>query len=48
MAEQLTPIVDTTLPNPALKARYDEGYAFFNRAYDAFVPVYSELARMSA
>jgi len=48
IAERLTPIMDTTLPNPTFKARYDKGYAFFNRAYDAFVPLYSELARMAA
>ena len=44
MAEALTPIVDTTYPNEDLKARYDQGYAFFNHAYEAFVPLYSELA----
>ena len=44
MAEALTPIVDTTLPNTGLKNLYDQGYAFFNRAYQAFVPLYSELA----
>ncbi len=47
MAETLTPIVDTTLPNGNLKARYDQGYAFFNHAYEAFVPLYSELATFS-
>jgi xylulokinase len=48
MAESLTPIVDTTLPNLNLKSRYDQGYAFFNRAYDAFVPLYSNLATLLA
>jgi xylulokinase len=47
MAESLTPIVDTTLPNIKLKSRYDQGYAFFNRAYEAFVPLYSELTTLS-
>ncbi len=47
IAERLTPIMDTTLPNPALKSRYDEGYEFFNRAYDAFVPLFSGLKSMS-
>lgn len=47
MAESLTPIVDTTLPNPDLKAVYDQGYAFFNHAYEAFVSLYSELAEFS-
>ena len=46
MAERLTPIVDTTLPNANLKSRYDQGYAFFNKAYEAFVPLYSELATL--
>lgn len=47
IAERLTPILDTTLPDPGLKARYGAGFAFFNRAYDAFVPLYAELARMA-
>jgi xylulokinase len=48
IAESLTSIVDTTSPNMDLKSRYDQGYAFFNRAYEAFVPLYSELASLSA
>ncbi len=47
IAETLTPIIDTTLPNLDLKARYDQGFAFFNNAYEAFVPLYSELAAFS-
>ena len=47
MAEKLTPIIDTTLPNLELKSRYDKGYAFFNHAYDAFVPLYSELTALT-
>jgi xylulokinase len=46
LAEKLTPIVDTTLPNPKNKAIYDRMYSLFNRAYDAFVPLYSELANI--
>jgi xylulokinase len=47
LAETLTPIVDTTLPNPALKPRYDRAYAFFNHAYEAFLPLYTELAALT-
>ena len=46
LAERLTPIVDTTLPNPENNLRYDQSYAFFNRAYEAFIPLYSELAKI--
>lgn len=46
MAESLTPIVDETLPNPALAPVYDRLYAFFNRAYEAFVPLYAEAASL--
>ena len=48
IAESLTPVIDTTLPNLDYKLRYDQGYAFFNQAYEAFVPLYSELASLSA
>ena len=47
LAEKLTPVVDTTLPNPQNKAVYDRMYELFNRAYDAFVPLYSDLANMA-
>ncbi len=43
LAEELTPVVETTQPNPALKARYDRLYELFNRAYEAFVPLYKEM-----
>ncbi len=44
VAEKLTPIVDTIQPNEALKPLYDRLYAVFNRAYDAFEPLFDELA----
>jgi len=44
IAEKLTPIVDTTLPNAAHKPVYDRLYAVFNRAYAAFEPLFDELA----
>ena len=47
LAEKLTPIVDTTLPNLENKPRYDQLYTFFNRAYEAFIPLYSEMANMT-
>jgi xylulokinase len=44
IAEQLTPIYDQVLPDPDVKSTYDRLYGIFNRAYDAFVPLYDELA----
>jgi len=44
LAEELTPVVETAQPNPALKARYERAYALFNRAYEAFVLLYEEMA----
>ncbi len=44
VAEKLTPIVDTIQPNRELKPLYDRLYAVFNRAYEAFEPLFDELA----
>ena len=44
IAEKLTPIVDVIQPNPALKPLYDRLYGVFNRAYQAFEPLFDELA----
>jgi xylulokinase len=44
MAESLTPVVDEIQPNRELAPVYERLYAFFNRAYDAFVPLYEEAA----
>lgn len=44
LAEELTPIVDTSEPTIELKAVYDRLYGIFNRAYDAFEPLYRDLA----
>ena len=44
LAEELTPIVDELQPNPELSALYEKLYGIFNRAYDAFVPLYDEIA----
>lgn len=41
MAEQLTPIVDEIQPDPANRETYRRLYAFFNQAYEAFVPLYA-------
>lgn len=46
LAESLTPIVDTAEPSPELKPRYEQMYAIFNRAYEAFVPLYEDLATL--
>jgi xylulokinase len=44
LAEQLTPIVDQTEPRQALAPSYRRMTAFYNRAYDAFAPLYTEAA----
>ena len=44
LAETLTPIVDEILPDPQLTGQYEKMYAIFNRAYEAFVPLYGEMA----
>ncbi len=44
LAEQLTPIVDEIQPNAQLAPLYERLYDFFNRAYEAFVPLYEEAA----
>lgn len=43
VAERLTPIVDTCVPDGALKAAYDRQYALFNRAYAALEPLFDEM-----
>jgi xylulokinase len=44
LAEQLTPIVDEIQPDRDLAPLYGRLYDFFNRAYEAFVPLYEEAA----
>ncbi len=44
IAETLTPITDTTMPDAQAAVVYDRLYATFNRAYDALLPVYDDLA----
>ena len=44
IAEKLTPVVDTVLPNPDVKPRYDQMYKIFNQSYDALVPVWDALS----
>ena len=46
VAERLASIVDTIQPNPELKPVYDRLYGVFNRAYDAFEPLFAELAEL--
>lgn len=46
LAEQLTPIVDEIQPNRDLAPLYGRRYDFFNRAYEAFIPLYEEAARL--
>jgi xylulokinase len=41
LAEELTPIVDQTLPDPAAASGYHKLYDFFNQAYESFVPLYA-------
>jgi xylulokinase len=44
MAQELTPIVETTQPDPSLKPGYDRSYDLFNRAYQSFLPLYDDLS----
>jgi xylulokinase len=44
IAERLTPITDTVMPDPSVKPTYDRLYRLFNRCYEAFAPLYEELA----
>lgn len=44
VAERLTPIVDTCLPNPALEATYARQYELFNQAYTALEPLFNQMA----
>jgi len=46
LAQSLTPMVDENIPDPAVKGVYDKLYDIFNRAYDAFVPLYTEIASL--
>lgn len=43
VAEELTPIVDTILPNAEVKLVYERLYTIFNQAYEAFVPLYEAM-----
>jgi xylulokinase len=47
LAESLTPIVDEIRPDPQLFGQYEKLYDIFNRAYEAFVPLYAEIASFS-
>lgn len=44
LAETISPIIDELQPNPQLADRYEKLYGIFNRAYQAFEPIYAELA----
>ena len=46
LAEKLTPVIDVTMPRGDLRPLYDELYRIFNRSYDAFVPLYKDLAAL--
>jgi xylulokinase len=46
LAEKLTPIIDEIQPDPTLAPLYERMYAFFNRAYEAFVPLYEEAKQL--
>ena len=48
LAETLTPVLDTTRPNPDVQALYAEMYAVFNRAYEAFEPLYPLFKQLAA
>jgi xylulokinase len=46
LAEKLTPIVDEIQPDPQKTAHYEKLYGIFNRAYEAFMPLYNEIASL--
>jgi len=46
LAETLTPIIDELAPNRELAPLYDKMYAIFNGAYEAFEPLYAEIASL--
>jgi xylulokinase len=48
IAEQLTPIVERTEPDLALRPLYDRLSAAFNEAYDRLAPLYDTLAEFQA
>ena len=47
-AAALTPVIDTALPNQSVEALYGEMYAAFNRAYEAFEPLYPLFKQIAA
>jgi len=48
LAMELAPVMDETHPNAELEPLYDRLYGLFNRAYDALVPIYAEMADFDA
>jgi xylulokinase len=46
LAETLTPMVDELQPNLQVAGLYEKLYGIFNRAYEAFVPLYAEVAAL--
>jgi xylulokinase len=46
LAEQLTPVVEISLPNQALKPLYDGLYELFVKAYPVFEPLYQDIKQL--
>jgi xylulokinase len=46
LAESLTPIVDEIQPDPLVTDIYEKLYRIFNRAYEVFEPLYTEIAAL--
>jgi xylulokinase len=46
VAETLTPIMDEIQPDPQRTAYYEKIYGIFNRAYEAILPLYTEIASL--
>jgi xylulokinase len=44
VVDQLTSIINTSLPNPAVRGVYDDLYQIFNQSYQALEPLYEALA----
>ena len=43
LAREMTPVVETVIPDPALGAVYRRLYEIFTQAYETLVPLYDQL-----
>ncbi len=47
LAQKLTPVIETTLPDLILAPNYERLYDLFTRAYRLLIPLYEELNPVS-